>query len=71
MTKPPVWSVDFVVAEAGAPGLVAEPPVAVEYPASPVWSGLVKSAMARAEMWMVPEAPALQQRMRVTGGAEV
>jgi len=70
VTKPAARSVQFVVVDAGAPGR-AEQPVAVGYPASPSWSGLMKSAMFRAEMWVVPGALVLQKRMRVTGGAEV
>ena len=56
-TNPPARAVQFVVADAGAPGR-AEPPVAEGYVASPSWSGLVKSVMVRAETWMGSEAPA-------------
>ena len=70
VTKPPAQVVEFVVAEAGVPGR-AEPPVAVEYWTSPSRSGLVKSAMVRAEPWMGSEAPALPKRLRVPRGAVV
>jgi hypothetical protein len=70
VTKPPVWSVEFVVAGARVPGR-AEPPVAVGETASPWWLGLVKPAVVLAEMWMVSEAPALSKRLRVPGRPEV
>ena len=69
-TNPPAGSAGFVVAEAGVPGR-AEPPVAVGCTTSPSRSGLVKSAMVRAEMWMGSEAPAFPKKLRAPGGAEV
>src|SRR5580765_4402068 len=69
----PAQAVEFVVA--GAPGR-AEPPVAVGYTTSRSWSGLVKSAMARAEtraeIWMgSEEAPPLLERLKEPRGAGI
>ena len=70
VTKRPARPEEFVVADAGAPGR-AEPPVVMGHMTSPPRSGLVKSAMGRAETWLVSEAPTLPKRLRVPGGAEV
>lgn len=69
-TKPPAQAVEFLVAVAGAPGHT-EPRVAVGYPTSSSWSGLVKSVMVRPEVWMVSEAPTLPKGLKVPGGAAV
>ena len=69
-TKPPACVVEFVAADAGAPGR-AELPVAVEYRISPSRSGLVESAMVQAEIRMGSEASALPKRLRAPEGAEV
>jgi hypothetical protein len=71
VTKPPARAVEFVVAGAWAPGQ-AEPPIAVGCTTSPSWSGLVKSAMTRAKMWMgSEEAPPLLKQLRAPGGTVV
>ena len=67
--EPPAQAVEFVVA--GALGR-AEPPVAVGYTTSRSGSWLVKSAMARAEIWMgSEEAPPLLERLKEPRGTGV
>ncbi|MGH7147479.1 MAG: hypothetical protein ACREIJ_06205 [Nitrospiraceae bacterium] len=70
VTRPPARVLEFVAADAGAPGR-AEPPVVVRYWTSPARSELVKSLMVQAETWMGSEAPALPKRLRAPMGAEV
>ena len=65
----PAQAVECVVA--GGPGR-AEPPVAVGYTISRSGSGPVKSAMARAEIWMgAEEASPLLERLKEPRGAGV